>query len=284
MPEAEVLNKGKTVLPLRPQGFLILYRQGLGLSVFPLAPGSKRPLVKWQEYEIRHPTDEEVASWWGGEGSKNNNIAVVCGHVSGGLVIQDFESEAAYRQFYVDSRQIEGATTVVRTPHGGVHVWLRELSEVPRRSIRISEDPPLDLLGEGGYAVAPWSVIDHSKCDGCGQTEESSYSPISVGLSVLEVEDVFGSTLRRAKEVGWKVRGSRRFDVEEVVGGVEEGQRNESAFRYARHLLFTVRLDPAAAFFELQRWNRQNRPPLAEKELRTVFESARHYHRRMKVY
>jgi len=251
--------------------FLDLY-SNLGFSFIPVS-NDKKPLARWEEFQRRRPTPEEVKTWFGDGGRRN--IAVICGAVSGGLVILDFEREADFHAFFKD--EILNKTLVVRTPHGGIHVWLREAGEVPRRRIRISEDPPLDLLGEGGYAVAPPSVIDHGRCDRrkCNREGEGVYEVISGCLEPMTVKGVYQAVLGRARSLGWKLKEKPKID--EILQGVPEGMRNVSAFQYARYLLFKARLDPQTTWFELQRWNNLNNPPLPEEELRTVWKSAQRY-------
>jgi DNA-binding MarR family transcriptional regulator len=259
-------------LKLTYDGFISLYRS-LEISIIPVGK-DKKPLVKWEEYQNRPPTNEELTKWFL-EPAEKPNVAVVCGKISGGLVILDFENEEDFKTFFKDD--ILKQTMVVKTPHGGVHVWLRETGEVPRRSIRICEDPALDLLGEGGYALAPPSIIDHSKCDKnkCNRQGVSEYEVISTTFRPLEVKSVYQAVLERAKSLGWKLKEKPRVD--EILQGVPEGMRNNSAFAYARYLLFKVKLDPQTVWAELQRWNGLNNPPLDERELRTVWESAQRY-------
>lgn len=244
-----------------------------GISIIPLAPGSKKPMVKWEEYQKRLPTEEEVKSWFG---SGRANIGVVCGQVSGGLVALDFESERSFKEFF--NEKILDETLVVLTPHGGVHLWLRETGEIPRRSIRISKDPPLDLLGEGGFGVFPPSVIDHSKCDKskCKNEGFGSYMVISSAREPMLTKGVFEFVLRRCRELGWDLTEARP-KIEEILPGVSEGMRNNAAFQYARYLLFKVKLDPRTVLAELMRWNGLNNPPLPEDELETVWKSAQRY-------
>ncbi|MEM2168132.1 MAG: bifunctional DNA primase/polymerase [Candidatus Nezhaarchaeales archaeon] len=244
-----------------------------GLSVIPAAPLSKRPLLKWKQYAERRPSDSEVYLWFSTPGL---NVAVVTGEVSGGLIIVDFEREEDYRAFF--KGEVEKHTFTVKTPHGGVHVWLREAkpSLTPGRVIRLSEAHPVDVLGGDGYALAPPSTITHALCKGCGLKGLGFYEPVGA-MEIMTVEDAYGSLLRRVEELGWGTRKVRRFEVKEVLGGVEEGRRNVSAFRYARYLMFTVGLDAETVWHELKRWNANNRPPLEEEELKRVWRSAQNY-------
>ena len=65
--------------------------QAMGCSVIPLVPQSKRPLAKalpggkWEEFQHRIPTPEEIRGWF--EIEPNANIAQVCGEGSCGVAI-----------------------------------------------------------------------------------------------------------------------------------------------------------------------------------------------------
>ena len=59
-------------------------------SVIPVAR-DKRPLVKWEEFQKRRPTEEEVESWW--TRWPDANIAIVTGRISG-LVVVDADGAA----------------------------------------------------------------------------------------------------------------------------------------------------------------------------------------------
>lgn len=53
----------------------------MGFSVIPVKRRDKRPLIKWQEFQRRLPSREELESWW--ERWPEANVAIVCGRISG---------------------------------------------------------------------------------------------------------------------------------------------------------------------------------------------------------
>jgi len=137
------------------------YVKEYGLSVIPLAFKDKRPIVEWKEYQERLPSDEELTKWFKG---KKRNIAIICGRVSGGLVVVDFDSKEKFTDFIMKLKNasiglkhaIEN-TWIVKTGKG-YHVYLRLENEdlVPRTKPRLAEG--LDVKAEGGYVVAPPSI------------------------------------------------------------------------------------------------------------------------------
>src|SRR4051812_5400647 len=66
-----------------------------GWSVIPIAPRGKTPLVRWQEFQNRHPTESEVRRWFSEH--PDANIGVVTGAISGIIAvdIDGAEGEAA---------------------------------------------------------------------------------------------------------------------------------------------------------------------------------------------
>jgi len=59
---------------------------GLGLSVIPIEPRGKAPLVPWKEFQGRRPTRALVVNWY--RRWPDAGVAVVCGRISG-LVVLD---------------------------------------------------------------------------------------------------------------------------------------------------------------------------------------------------
>jgi hypothetical protein len=103
----------------------------------------------------------------------------------------------------------------------------------------------------------------------------TSYRIVSTTTKIMEVEGVEQRITNRLKQLGWAIKP--RKPISEVLKGVPEGERNESAFNLARYLLHDRRLDEATTWQELQRWNEKNKPPLPLDELKTVFEQGKKY-------
>lgn len=132
-----------------------------GVSVFPVrADGSKAPAVAtWTPYRERLPTDDELSDWFR---AGDRGIAAVCGPVSGGLVVFDFESEAAYAEWLLHAEPLAAEIDrcpLVTTPSGGRHLYLR--CPDPPRNLKLAKDASgeisIETRGTGGYVVAPGS-------------------------------------------------------------------------------------------------------------------------------
>jgi putative DNA primase/helicase len=147
---------------------LALWRAGL--SVVPVRrDGSKIPaLASWKEYQARRPTEAEVRGWW--DRPDPPGVGVVCGAVSGGLIVLDFEDRRAFDRWAVRvNESVPGcldSLPMVETPGGGRHVYYRAAGQVPagaKLAFRRTADGlelAAETRGEGHYVVAPGSPAD----------------------------------------------------------------------------------------------------------------------------
>jgi hypothetical protein len=140
-----VLKQGETMLKAA------LDLQALDISVIPIRPRDKRPLVKWEEFQKRIATPEEIESWflkW-----PDANLAIVTGPISN-LVVVDIDTPKGFLEIesYIPS-SIECPT--VHTPRGGAHLYFRAEAGMTNDTGTI---PGCDLRAEGGFVVCPPSV------------------------------------------------------------------------------------------------------------------------------
>jgi Bifunctional DNA primase/polymerase, N-terminal len=81
-----------TVLPdCRPDLLNIGDLMARGWSIFPLLPRSKKPAVKWEQYQRRLATVDEIESWFTEPGC---NVGIATGKISG-IFVMDADSPAA---------------------------------------------------------------------------------------------------------------------------------------------------------------------------------------------
>jgi len=145
--------------PKTPLDFAMLYISN-NLSVIPIKPGEKTPLIKWEKYQKERPSIAEVQKWFK---DSNINIAIVCGKVSGNLVVIDFDEAELYEKFLKELdnelKDIIENTWLVKTGKG-YHIYLRVDSDKP---VKIGKFEKIDIKGEGGYVVAPPSLHPSGK-------------------------------------------------------------------------------------------------------------------------
>ena len=120
-----------------------------GLSVIPLRR-DKTPLLAWQEFQTRRPTDGELEEWflrrW-----PEANIGIVTGTLSG-LVVVDADGDAGLAWM----REHLPVTGVYVRTGKGWHGYFRHPGGNVRNRGRIA--PEVDIRADGGYVVAPPSV------------------------------------------------------------------------------------------------------------------------------
>jgi hypothetical protein len=133
----------------------------LGLSVIPFLrkQGERRPAIpKWQNYQTKMPTEDEIRQWFSYE--KPRNVAIVCGSVSGGLVVRDFDEMQAYERWAAAYSTLARTLPTVITKRGR-HVYFRtDLGKIQQASG--SSSTILDMgdgeLRAGGVVIAPPSL------------------------------------------------------------------------------------------------------------------------------
>ena len=242
-------------------GFIEFYKR-LGFNVIPLKARSKEPVIKWSEFETRKTTEEELKQWFSKE---DVNVGIVCGSVSGNLIVLDFESLEAFKRFFEKTPdELADSTLVVKTARG-FHLYVK--TDKPISSFKIPE-LQLDVKGEGGYVVAPPSIHP------TGVKYEFLGNPWK--LDHLEnINDLDEWIWLRAGELGVFRYGSEDDPpcIRLLLNGVKEGMRNEAAVRLASYWLQFRKMEPKEVFNRLLEWNVRNSPPMNEKELKNCLKS-----------
>lgn len=128
-----------------------------GWVVIPIRPDSKRPAIRWQEYQNRLPTEDEVYKWW--TDWPDYQIAIVTGALSGVVVVDCDNEDALHAAFDAGMR----SPVRVKTKRG-THLYFSHPRDGVRRGPRAGinsrgADWPridgLDFRGDGSYALLP---------------------------------------------------------------------------------------------------------------------------------
>jgi hypothetical protein len=157
-----------------------------GFNPIPIIPnGTKCPAVEWKPYQTQRATPAELKKWFG---KRKHGIGIVCGPISGNLLVIDFDKQAEhiYPQWLEQVRQqlpeLANRLAVVQTPRPGYHVWLKTTEtdppgpqtlaySAPKPTADASSSPILDadgqpiqepgilieIRGTGNYVIAPGS-------------------------------------------------------------------------------------------------------------------------------
>jgi hypothetical protein len=129
-----------------------------GISIVPIRlDGSKEPaLDRWKPYQSRIANDEELLEWFS---HGCHGVGLVCGLISGGLEVLDFDDCRLYEPWRQQVKSIVERLPVVETGGGGWHVLFR-CNEIGG-NIKIASDPQrrekktlIETRGEGGLIVA----------------------------------------------------------------------------------------------------------------------------------
>ena len=125
----------------------------LGFSIIPIVPKDKKPLIRWEEYQTRRATEDEIKGWWAKW--PDANVGTVTGAISN-IIVVDIDSEEAKNRL----KEIVGEydlDTVPRSRTGrGWQLFFKHPGgKIPNRA---SIFPGLDLRGDGGFVVLPPSI------------------------------------------------------------------------------------------------------------------------------
>lgn len=131
-----------------------------GLSIIPLS--GKKAAVKWTPFQERLAIYEQFSQW-----DKSNylqNVGIVCGKVSGNLVVIDLDGSGAIRLFENTFPDLLDTLTVATGSGRGKHLYF--FSEALPDTKRVSAIPNvgnIELRANGCYVVAPPSIHPETK-------------------------------------------------------------------------------------------------------------------------
>src|SRR2546425_22943 len=242
---------------------------GRGWSIIPIRPGDKRPLVRWEEFQLRRPLEEEARGWF--RTRPDAGIGVVTGAISS-LVVIDLDLRHGGDVGLEDLERQHARlpiTVECRTGGGGRHLYFAHPGGLIRNKVGLA--PGVDLRGDGGYVVAPPSV--HSS--GVRYAWVEGHGPESMAIAPLP-----DWVLRRAVEEPSRRRHPVAYWRRRVSDGVSAGERNNTIASLAGHML-RQGVDITMVMELLLCWNRVRcRPPLADEEVATVVASISRLHER----
>ena len=157
-----------------------------GYSVIPARPRSKEPLVKWEVYQTRTSTEDEIHGWW--TRWPDANPAIVCGEVSGRLFVVDTENHDLHRKLKEALERHFGPIPSVSTGRGGHLYFLFPAGSTVRAEKLVKWTPPgteqekdlLEIRGAGNYVVAAGAVHPNGSVY---EWEHRPFEPSEVGDS-----------------------------------------------------------------------------------------------------
>ena len=224
-----------------------------GLSVFPcLGVDGKRPLIK--KWQTARP------GWvrWMAEKFPQANIGLIDGDLVTRVDVDDLSLAEMARERFGETK------VVVNTPSGGCHFWYRANGE--RRVLGL-DGLKLDILGQGGFGVAPPSV--NPSTGGSYQFTRGGLDDLGRLLPIRPgalPDDAYEATAAPGTLAG-----------PEAV--LTPGRRNSGLFGRLLHDL-AEGIDPEMLALRAEAWNKTKcDPSLPENELKRCIDSALNIHR-----
>jgi len=241
-----------------------------GWSVIPVISGTKRPAVRWLNFQEQPADETEIREWFARW--PDASVAIVTGAVSGLLVIDIDPRHGGEESLAAWQREHGLLLPTVEAVSGGAgrHLYFAHPGGELRNKVGLA--PGIDLRGDGGYIVAPPSL----HASGRRYTWRRSHDPDSLALAPLPdwlLHGTSGSSDHRGHSLAhWRAL---------VQSNVQEGERNNTVASLTGHLLWHG-VDPEIAMELLLAWNRLRcHPPLGDDEvIRTVLSITRLHQRR----
>lgn len=223
----------------------------LGYRVFPCKPNAKTPLTA---HGVKDATTDEdqIVRWW--TATPTANVAID----TTGACVLDLDPGATC---LAEGRDLlQQGVPVAKTPRGGLHAWWRQPDGEHWRNTVGKIAPNVDTRCDGGYVLAPPSVVDGKPYIWIAE--------LDVPLAKLPVAP---ASLRG------DATASERRDVATQSGVIPEGQRNATLARMAGKMR-RVSMGEAAIRAALLVENRNRcKPPLPAGEVAKIAWSVARY-------
>jgi len=148
---------------------------------------------------------------------------------------------------------------------GGIHLYYRYPDGEITVGARIGEERyGIDYRGEGGYVVVPPSQHESGNWDKWNRY----ISDFTIFRNLPEPPEWILEEIKKIKKCGGEE------SLKNIAKGVKKGGRNNAAARVIGLLLKKFPEEEWGICWELFKgWNKNNNPPLPEKELELVFRS-----------
>jgi len=256
------------------------YRNQLSYSVIPISQ-QKKPLIKWEQFQKRIATEQEIRDWW--TKFPEANIGIVTGIISGIAVIDIDEPEAAKP---ILSELIPDCLVfpIAKTPSGGEHWYFACTDSKLTNNARLIAGA--DLRANGGYVVAPPSINGNGR----GWKWVEDLSPTKIALPFLPVQYKNAVSVKHTtlvdnytnKSINNSIIEREKENIESVVVSQVSsnqqmfisGKRDEDLFHVA-NCLFKGKMPEPEVLQVLEKLALSCSPPFDLKEIPAKIESAK---------
>jgi len=224
-----------------------------GLRPIPIEANGKRPLLKWQQYQDREPTPEEVEGWF--ERWPTANLAILTGAASG-VDVLDFDP--GHDPWPTKGCELP-TECIVRTPRGGQHYYVKHIVGVRNSAGKLAKG--VDVRGDGGYAVIPPSIVNGKP-----------------------YQYLTGTITEAGEAPGWLIKALRngkasppKPSATPAGAAIHEGQRNSALTSVAGAMRRKGMSEDAIRAALLEENRKRCSPPLEASEVEAIAKSVARY-------
>lgn len=218
----------------------------LGWSVIPIPLGAKAPVIKWDEFQQRHPTDEELNKWFGKDDS---NLGIVTGKISN-LSVLDADGDDGVKTL----QELKITSPFTAFSGSGKHLYFKDAGLL--NSIK-KLGKGLDVRGEGGQVVGPPSIHSSGK----------RYQWATGTVPSLSVLPVWPSSLFSCATSACvpSVQPPTEPGLLKALAGVGQGERHATLVKLLTYWVPRNSYD-VVKYMAIE-WNKKNSPPYPEDEI-----------------
>ena len=129
-----------------------------GLCIVPTHFGEKRPaLMSWTQYQKERPMESELRQWFS-ENANRDGMGIICGAISGGLEVIDFDQKGQEFPFWAQSVQkrapeLYPKLVIEKSYSGGKHVFYKceDISGSQKLAMQDKTTTLIETRGQGGF-------------------------------------------------------------------------------------------------------------------------------------
>lgn len=252
---------------------LDLWDHGYQVVLVPLK--GKHPKIAWAKYQKERVTRETVEEWFS---QGEHNLAIITGAISG-VVVVDGDSADACEFIELNCT----ATPLQVTTSKGKHYYYRHPGGRVPNSVRVLDDPPVDLRGDGGLVIGPGSVhpsgsLYRLEGDLVAASDLPVYRREWFPQADQAPEKDFIRPVVRLKSIAQldAMDQARRY-MKGVPGAVQGSGGDVATYVQACRLVRGFDLSDEAAMELLLEWNERCSPPWSPQDLQAKIRHARAY-------
>jgi P4 family phage/plasmid primase-like protien len=203
-----------------PEDAIWFYYDTCNFSIIPLGvnnadePEKKPSLTTWDKYKTERPTREEIQQWINDGLFKN--IGVICGHVSGDLVIVDIDDETIPEICKINWESILKSGAWPGKTGKGYQIWCRHHGNPG--GIKKLLKYHIEYRANNGYCVAPPSIHPNGNIYSFIGIKNYSELPI---LIKKDVQQIFNEMKKKIGET-WNIKDKPTFTGSQKTDAISE--------------------------------------------------------------